>query len=319
MSTPPKLVGKLPAPSAPKLSVPAGRPRTPAVPAAPKPPTRVAKLFTVAPYSGGGEGKKIVVYATSGMGKTTLASMAPRPVFFPLDDGVREIRDPRDGSVLNAIRGIEDYQDLRDAIRTPSLFDAADTAVLDTVTMAESMSDQYVFDNYPKENREKASGSIESYGYGKGYRHSLEVMRLLLSDLDLLIRQGKNVVLLAQESTAALANAEGLDYLVAGPKLNHNKQFSNRLEVQEWADHLLRISYPETRVAGADKATKGKIISTDTSRVIFTAPARHFAAKARLVNGVRLPPVISFSANEEGNPDDDSLWRFMFPEKYPEG
>lgn len=301
MATPPPL-GKPPAPV-----VPAGRPSMPPkplTPAAPKTPTRAPRSFSVGEWSGKGEGEKVTVYGGSGMGKTTLASMAPRPVWIGLDDGGRKIRDPRDGSVLNAVHGIQDFQDVRDVLHTPSLFDGHKSIVIDTITKLEELSEPYLFENY-KTQEGKTIRTIEGYGWGKGYRHSLEVMRLILQDCEALVRKGYNIILLAQEHSATMPNADGLDFLQAGPKLHHTKQASSRLEVQEWSDHVLRIDYLETSVAASGPATKGKITSRDTTRAIFTQAARHFFAKTRTLSA----PVISFA---EAN--DDSLWQMMFPE-----
>lgn len=314
MSTPPKPPPVKP-PSPPGPPKPAGRPAAPPpTAAAPKAPTRAPKTFAISEYSGAGEGEKVIIYAGSGMGKTTLASMAPKPVFLPLDDGSRKIRDPRDGSVLRAVTGLASAQDVRDALHQANLFDDAESIVIDTGTVLEAWADQLIFDNYTVDG--KRVSNIEAFGFGKGYRHALEVYRLFLQDLDVHLRRGKNVILLCQENAVAMANAEGLDFIQAGPKLYHNKQCSTRLEVCEWADHVLRIGYSETNVvATGPKSNKGKIVGNNTTRVIFSEGARHFAAKSRPINGVRLPPVISFNPDENGVPNDDSLWQFMFPPK----
>lgn len=299
-----------PPPSRPAtLPPPPGKPVLPRpTPTAPKTPARVAKTFGVAPWSGAGEGTKVVIYAASGQGKTTLGSMAPEPVFIGVDDGTRLVRDPRTNTALNAITGIESFADIRDAVRQKGLFAGKKSLVIDTITKVEELSDEYVFDNYTLDGGKRVN-SIEGYGWGKGYRHSLEVMRLLLQDLDLLVRQGVNVVLLAQEASATMANAGGTDFLQAGPKLYHTKQHSTRLQVQEWADHVFRIDYLDTTVAAASGAAKGKIATRDTTRGIFTDAARHYFAKSRpLADGSTLPPVISFA-----DKSDDSLWQLMFP------
>lgn len=303
MATPPPL-GK---PAPPKAAAPPKPASPPSVGKAAPPvaPARVPSVFSIAPWSGEGEGEKIVLYAGSGMGKTTLASMAPDPVFIGLDDGARKIRHPKTGAVLNAVTGVRDFQDVRDVFRSTGLFKAGQTAVLDTITKAEEFSEEWMFANYKTEGG-KTAKTIEGYGYGKGYRHSLEVMRLLLQDMEFLVKQGVNVLLLAQENAVKIANAEGLDYMQDGPKLHHNAQYSNRLEVCEWADHVLKVGYADTTVVGADKAAKGKIVSTDTTHVVYTQAARHFFAKSRTLN----EPVISFATKE-----DDSLWQFLFPAK----
>ena len=294
MATPPPPATKKPA-----------LPKGPKAPPTPNTPKHVAKHFVVKGWSGDGEGEKILVSGSSGMGKTTLSGMAPSPVFIGVDDGARKIRG-KNGEVLMAVQGVETFQDIRDAIRTPSLFKGHKTLVLDTITKAEAMAEPYLFANYKHEKGHSVK-SIEGYGWGKGYKHLQDAMRLLLQDLDGLVRQGINVILIAQESSVVVANAGGLDFLQSGPKLYQGKSFSVRADYCEWADHVLRIAHLETHVSGEKDATVGKIASTDTTRAIFTQEARHFFAKSRTL----AEPIISFDS-----PTDDSLWQYLFPEEY---
>lgn len=298
MTTPPKINTYAKPPGRPAL--PPGSKTPP--PASPK-VAHIAKTFKVEEWGGEGEGEKIVIYGDSGMGKSTLASTSPKPAFIGLDDGGRKLRHPKTGAVLHGIPGVRTFQDLRDALAQTTLFDDYETVVIDTITKVEELSEPWMFANY-KTDKGATVKSIEGYGWGKGYRHSLEIMRLIFQDCDVLVRRGLNVILLAQSAPAVIANAEGLDYLMDGPKLHHTKQCSTRLEIQEWADHVLRVGYLDTTVEGADKATRGKIVSSDTTRAIFTQAARHYFAKSRTLR----EPVISFS-----EPGDDSLWQWMFP------
>lgn len=301
MSTTPMVPGRTPAPPATKRPlVPPPAANTPG----PKTKARTARAFSIKPWGGDGEGEKIVIYGESGMGKSTLALLAPGAVFIGVDDGARKLRHPTTGQPVNAVMGIENFYDYLDAIAADGLFDGVQTVVIDTITMLEELSESYMFDTI-KAEKGRSVTSIEGYGYGKGYRHALEVMTKILQDLEVrFVRKGINVILLAQESTATMANAEGLDFLVAGPKLHHSKQHSSRLKLQEWADHVLRISFAQTLVSGNDGATKGKVVGNNTDRVVNTAISRHYFAKSRTLT----EPVISFAS-----PADDSLWQFMFP------
>lgn len=290
------------APPPPKpLSLPSAPARTMAN------PVRAPKNFTVGTYTGKGEGEKTIIFGGSGMGKTTLSSMAPSPVFIPLDDGGRKIRHPITGEPIHAIHGIEDFQDVRDVLARHELFEPFKTAVIDTGTKLEEFAERHVVANCTTEKGKRVT-SIEGFGWGKGYRHLMEAMRLIMMDLDVLVRKGKNVVILCQENAAIMPNAEGLDYLQAGPKLHHAKSGdpSIRFAYQEWADHVFRVGYLETNVVGEEDATRGKIASTDTTRCVYTSAARHFFAKTRSNGENTLPPVISFA-----NPQDDSLWQWL--------
>lgn len=240
------------------------------------------------------------------MGKTTLAAMAPNPIFIGLDDGGRETRNPKTGESLFAIGGIETFQDLRDALHQTNLFAKGSTLVLDTVTKAEELLKAHTMATIKKDNGQTAA-NMEDYGYGKGYDHLTDVSRLLLADLDPLIRRGVNVLFLAQQGQATVANLEGTDYAQDGPALtNQPKARMNvRSEVCSWCDNIFRIGYPAVDVLKANKdAKKGKASGT-TDRVIYTEPEVYFLAKNRS-NGT-LPAQVAFSSR-----DDDSIWQFIF-------
>jgi hypothetical protein len=294
MNPPPKP----PPGSKPKLALPKAPPAS-------KPASgHTPKTFSVVDWTGSNEGEKIILYAPSGMGKTTLASMAPNPIFLGVDDGGRKIRNPKTGAPVKAVPGIETFHDIRDVLHQYDLFPEGSTVVLDTITKAEAMAEPYVFATVKKESGQTAH-NIEDYGYGKGYRHLLDAMRLLISDFDPLVRRGVNVILLAQQGQATVANLEGTDYLEDGPKLSNAKNYSTRTEVCEWADHVFRIGHADITVVKANsKATKGKVSGT-AERVIYTTKELHFLAKNRM-NGA-LPPTVAFT-----EPADDSLWKFVF-------
>lgn len=292
-------------PSKPPTSKPTLPPKMPVKP--PSAPAHTAKTFSVKPWTDANEGEKIIIYANSGMGKTTLASMAPNPIFVGLDDGGRKIRNPKTDTPVNAIPGIETFRDMRDAISQADLFPEGSTLVIDTITKAEVLGEHYTFETVKTEGGKTAAG-IEDYGFGKGYRFLTETMRLLLTDMDALVRRGVNVILLAQQGQATVANLEGTDYLEDGPKLYNSKNGTGvRSEFCEWADHVFRIGHTGVNVVKANaKATKGKVTGT-TERVIFTAKELHFVAKSRPIDGYNIPAVISFESQE-----DDSLWKYIF-------
>jgi hypothetical protein len=275
-------------------------PKTPQVRTPPpSKPARQAKTFTTSKWVGENEGEKIIVYADSGMGKTTLASLLPKPVFIGLDDGGRKIQ----GRVLEHIPDVETFDDLRDALHQTNLYDNYDSLVIDTLTRVdEGLVLPWVFENVlagEKGSTYKAV-NIEQYGWGKGYRHTYDAMRILLADLDVLVRMGKNVVLLCQSATESVPNPGGEDFLRDAPKLQfqHGKTPSVSGLFVEWVDHVFRIGY-------SDITTAKKKASSSGERVIFVHPQIHFVAKSRTVPAEF--PVVTFS-----DTTDDSIWQFVF-------
>lgn len=262
----------------------------------PAKPVRQAKTFTSAKWTGEHEGEKIIVYAESGMGKTTLASLLPKPVFIGLDDGGRKIQ----GKILEHIPGVETFDDLRDVLHQTGLYDNYDSLVIDTLTRVdEDLALKWTLNNVFSDKGTKVS-DIESYGWGKGYRHTYDTMRLLLPDLDTLVRMGKNVVLLCQSTTESVPNPGGEDFLRDAPKLQpqHGKTPSVIGLFVEWCDHVFKIGY-------GDITTSKKKASSSGERVIFVHPQIHFTAKSRTIPAEF--PVVSFT-----DVADDSIWQFVF-------
>ena len=314
MTTPPIM------PPPPKSKLPPSRvPPKPPV-AAPAVPAHVAKTFTAGVWDGAGEGQKIIVYAASGKGKTTLASMAPAPIFIGLDDGGRMVRNPISGDPIQRIVGVETFRDVRDALHQPGLFAKVKTVVIDTGTILELLAMQHVIATIPHEKAGVKIEHLDDYGYGKGYNHLFDTMRLVLQDLDGLVRQGKNVVILCQQCPVVIANSAGANYLQDGPKLyspgpDSKQSFTVRGYACEWADHVVKIDYLQQQVIGGGVAQKfGKAVDTPgkvqgtTTRAIFTIPDNpSYFAKTRTLTD----PVISFESQA-----DDSFWRLLFPDNY---
>jgi hypothetical protein len=266
----------------------------------------VRKTFKIEKADTAGAGQRIVIYGKSGIGKSTLASMAPRCVFVGVDTGCQNLIHPGSNEPIDIIKGVTSFQDLRDILQQTDLFKDSDTVVVDTITKVEPLAIEHILDTIPIDGRRAAT--FRKFGWD-GERHLLDMYRLLISDLDGLIAAGKNVILLAQVSQVTVANAEGADYLEDGPKLQHRKDCSVRTEVIEWADQVLRVGYLDFEVEKDAKAKAGKVVSNDATRAIFAGGAQHFTAKSRPVNGVRLPPVVRFEVEH-----DNALWTYILGE-----
>jgi hypothetical protein len=257
---------------------------------------RIPKTFTVEEWDGSNDGEKILGYAESGMGKTTLGSLAPNPVFVGLDDGGRKLLHPVTGKNLKRIKGIETFQDVRDALHSTQMLEPHPVVVIDTGTDLQTLAEPYVFDEYPLKDGSRPH-SIRQYGWGDGYGHLVDVMRLVLQDCDALVRTGKTVMILNQLASPKKANAGGFDFLQEGPDLFHRSDHSVRNAYISWADHVIKIDYLNA-MAGKDKKATGNV-----TRAIFVKPEVHFVAKSRTLEH----NIISFE-----DKTDNSFWRFLF-------
>lgn len=260
-----------------------------------------AKIFRIEKWDGSKSGEKIVGYAETGRGKTTLASLAPKPVFIGLDDGGRKIRHPKTGERLNHIPGIKTFEDVRAALAACLTLDC-ESVVIDTGTILESLAEDYILRtiNGPRDSK---CSSLEGFGYGKGYKHLYDAMRLPLLDCDRLIEAGKNVIVLCQSVNSKVANPAGDDFLRDEPRLYHSRLYSVLLMWCEWADHIFRIDYQGTWVKKMNKDAAFGKATGDVTRIIQVKEEVHYRAKSRTLDD----PVISFSTK-----DDDSLWVMLF-------
>lgn len=256
-----------------------------------------AKTFTIAPWDGSMSGEKIIIYGDYGMGKTTLASMAPNPVFIGLDDGGRKLHNPQTGELLAHIPGVDTFKDVRDALDACLDLDCQ-TVVIDTITELEILAEPYTFDTVPLP-KNAARRNLEAYGYGKGRNHMYDTMRLPLLNCDKLIAAGKNVIAIAQLSCNTRTNDIGEKYVKEGPQLFHSEKGTSVLNLWcRWSDHIFRIAPQNIVVPDGKKKAYGDVI-----RVINTVGGLSYEAKSRTLE----EPVISFETKE-----DDSLWVMLF-------
>jgi hypothetical protein len=256
------------------------------------------KKFTVKQNDPNDFGKKLVIYGPAGAGKSSLAAMAPNPVFLDLNKGLT-------GLSVQVVEGITTFADLRAAVQQSLTFVPENgTLVVDTVSEA----DEFIVDYLKIQHKVE---SVSKLGYDK-FPCASEALRLLLSDFDPVIRSKRNVVLLAHESTINYKNAMGVDYKQIGPKLLHSANDSCRDTVVAWSDHTIRVALADADVM-AQTDSKGKVIAgkvnnRSTERFITTDGNQSVIAKSRpvFVGGGyhRLPSLIAFTG-----PQDDSFWR----------
>lgn len=211
----------------------------------------------------------VVLYGTGGIGKSSLAAMAPSPVFIDIERSTTALE-------VDRIEGIETWADLRQCLNSQDLFNEWKTLVIDSATAAEELCRKHVIANV-KTDKNATVTSIEGYGWGKGYVHLFEEWRRLLGDLDNHRRAGRNVVLVCHERIGKVPNPSGDDYIRYEPRLYHGNQASVLHPTKEWADEVLFVSYD---VAAADGKAKGS-----GTRTIYTTETATHMAKTRRLSG----------------------------------
>lgn len=291
--------------------------KPPALPKLGKPPEQAAKsnkTFAVVANKIKGVGRKIVFYGASGSGKTTVSTLAPKPVFIDLEGSTVGLNVQLLGADENGTNLITDFEDLREAARQAlTLVPEGGTLVIDTVSKVDEFVVAHIIKSHQKTK-------IRELGYDR-FPSAVEAFRLFLSDLDPFIRSGRNVVLNAHTAIISYKNATGDDYRQEGPKLAHSANDSCRDQLNAWADFIFNIKYEDMNVTDTQAVGErgkerkvGKIVGGSSNRVIYTTGTASLIAKSRPISGRHLPPIVSFSG-----PSDDSLWQMILnPDLIPQ-
>lgn len=201
-----------------------------------------------------------VLYGVEAIGKTTLASMFPRPVFADTEHGTARLDVRR----VTINKWEELFEMIDQIIADPSI---CETFVLDTADWAEALCIKYILDKNHK-------ASIEDFGYGKGYTYIGEEFSRLLAALDKLIEAGINVTVVAHAKPRKyeLPEEEGqFDRY----EMKLSKQVAPLLK--EWCDMLLFCNYKTYVVTNDD----GKKKAMGGKRVMYTNHRPTFDAKNR--------------------------------------
>lgn len=210
--------------------------------------------------------QKVVIYGTEGIGKSSLASKFPEPLFIDTEGStdnmdVARLDKPTSWIMLN--------NQIAFIKANPTV---CKTLVIDTIDWAESLC----VDNLCAMHGKKG---IEDFGYGNGYVYAKEEMGRFLNKLQDLIEIGINVVLTAH---AQIRKFELPDEMGSYDKyeLKLGKKTSSQTAplVKEWADLLLFCNY-KTYLVSQEKSTKKK--AQGNQRVMYTEHNPAWDAKNR--------------------------------------
>ena len=127
---------------------------------------------------------RLLTYGTEGIGKSTLASQSPKPIFIPTEDGLDEI----DCEKFPLATTYDDVVAALAELRTQQ--HDYETVVIDSLDWLERLVWDKLCLQYGVNSIEKVDG-----GYARGYTHALTYWREILDHLNAL-RATKGMVIL---------------------------------------------------------------------------------------------------------------------------
>jgi hypothetical protein len=221
---------------------------------------------------------RITLHGPDGVGKSSFAANAPKPIFLGSEDGTTELDVKRfptpDGGLA--------WPDVLEAVRELT-HEAHDykTFALDTLDWAEPL----LFADVCKKADVKSIEDVGG-GFGKGYVAALDRWRSLLAALELLqAKRGMHVILIAHSFIKNFKNPLGDDFDRFVLKL-HDKSAAL---IREWSKGVYFAAYEEFAVREKkDRAETAKGVSTG-ARVLFTQRRAAYDAKDRYGLPGKLP------------------------------
>jgi hypothetical protein len=233
--------------------------------------------------------RKMAVAGIEGIGKSTLVSQFPDPVFLDTESGsdqldVARVRIESWDQLLQSVASLgSDRQGFR-------------TVAIDSADWAEKLLSEHLCTVNKWE-------SIEAPGYGKGYTALAEQYGKFLSACDGLNGSGLHVVFTAHTTVKRVSPPEltdGYDRY----ELKLSKQVAPLL--REWVDLLVFCTFDTAIVEGKDGRKKA---SGGRRRVMHTEPSAAWTAKNRFGLDAKLPMEIESLAPIFADPAKKVGWR----------
>ncbi|MCL2136837.1 MAG: ATP-binding protein [Coriobacteriia bacterium] len=212
--------------------------------------------------------QKVLIYGVEGVGKSTLASQFPSPLFIDTEDGTTHLdvaRLPRPASwemLLEEVKWVRD-----------SLPRDVATLVIDTADWAEELCREAVLASHLLKG--KPASGIEDYGYGHGFTYLAEDFGRLINLLSDVCEKGLHTVVVAH---AQISRFEEPDQSGSYDRYELKLYKKVSAMLREWADMVLFIGYKTQVVKDADGKARAY---GGTDRVIHTGHTSAYDAKNR--------------------------------------
>lgn len=205
--------------------------------------------------------QRCVIYGSEGIGKTSICSQFPNPLFIDTEGGSCQLD-------VNRIEVPKNYEELlsniNEVANTPNI---CGTLVLDTADWTEMLIIRDLCTKYGVKG-------IESFGYGKGYTYLAEEFSRLLVALDKVIASGIHVVVTAH---AKMRKFEQPDEMGAYDRWEMKLSKQTAPLLKEWCDMLLFCNYQTIVVTTENKTKKAQ----GGKRVMYTQHHSCWDAKNR--------------------------------------
>lgn|SRR5574342_388276 len=218
---------------------------------------------------------KLMFYGVGGIGKSTFAAGAPKPLFLNFDNRVELLGVDR----IKPKSWEETIEIVKELFASTS--HGYKTVVFDTLDALEDLIHKYVCDKHGK-------ASMEDFEYSKGYVYAYSEWKRLLVGLDRLQAAGVNFILIGHDTIRDHVEPGGETYKTVGMALRGTQKF---LPHELLAHPMDLVGYARfDDIVTVDKKTKrSRMVAGDRLLTFGHSPA-YFSKK-----GIDFPDEIPLS------------------------
>lgn len=248
-------------------------------------------------------GQRIVLSGVEKVGKTSMASKAPRAYFIPIEIGYATVTNAKSklmesfDELMQLIEEITEQSRMGKWPYQSLVFDSA-TAIERLIHDAVLRSDP----GYAKKNKNAITMESALGGYGKAYQFANELFSRFTAACDVLaVNAGINIVITCHVYASkvidpAYGEYHTWDLLLHSPK--NEKTYGKRELITQWADMIGFLHEPLFVIAAKEGETIRRAIDANKGRVLGMDRTPGYVAGNRFGLEGEIPISLKYSWNE---------------------
>jgi hypothetical protein len=223
-------------------------------------------IITIAPGA-----PRITLYGSPGIGKSTLASHFPRPLFLLTEDN--ELPG------IKALKVATNFMDFWNSVKALLALEEIpfDTIVVDSISKLDTLIVEYILEKEPAGKNGVKPTTLTSAcgGYGAGFMRAESIHRALKAMLDKFKERGIAVIYIAHMQHGTVKPPDGEDYSNYTIVMNHDRSR------HVWIDDVDCVLFCKLKSYTTSLDSGRMMVKSTDERIVLTGVNDSFVSKNR--------------------------------------